>query len=155
MDLEQKRRALDGDPIPSRSDVAARFQDKPLIDAVQSAFRLTKIAGRVDTVDCGEFPCILYGRVNGDEELVAKLEDSKPFAAYDNDIGVMLTWASGDHARGAEPKVSHDRAKPSEISLFAFAFYTAADKAKYGDALDRRIRSRTADLWNALSPDEP
>ena len=67
----------------------------------------------------------------------------------------MLTWASGDHARGEKPKTTADRSKPSEISLFAFAFYSHADKARLGDALDRRIRSRTADLWNTLHPDDP
>lgn len=154
-DLERQRLAVDGPPIAPRSDAPSRFQERLLTDTVQIAFRATKIDGRVDTVDCSEYPCILYGRVNGDEELVAKLEDSKPFAAYDNDIGVMLTWASGDRERGKQPKVTSERSKPSEVCLFAFAFYTSADKAKHGDDLDRRIRSRTADLWNTLHPDDP
>jgi hypothetical protein len=154
-EVDRQRKALDGEPIPPRADAPPRYQERALLHTVQSAFKATSIPGRVDTVDCTEFPCIVFGRVHGDEELVAKLEDSKPFAAYDDDIGVMLTWASGDHARGHKPKQTGERAKPSEISLFAFAWYSDADRAKLGDGIDRRIRARTTDLWNALGPDDP
>lgn len=154
-DLEREKKAMHGEPIPPRaSEPASRFAEKPLLSAVQGAFKSTGIAGRIDTVDCSEFPCIVYGRVNGDEEMVAKLEDAKPLEIYDQDIGVMLTWSSGDQSLGQGTAKTSQRQKPQEISLFAFAFYTAADKAKYGDTLDRRIRSRTADLWNALRPDD-
>lgn len=153
-ELEREKKAMHGEPIAPRTNVAARFGEKPLLSAMQGAFKATGIAGRIDTVDCTEFPCIVFGRVNGDEEMVAKLEDAKPLEVYDQDIGVMLTWSSGDQSLGHGASKTQQRQKPQEVSLFAFAFYTAGDKAQYGDSLDRRIRSRTADLWNALRPDD-
>jgi hypothetical protein len=109
----------------------------------------------VETVDCSEHPCIVFGRLQGDEAMVAELEDSKFFAQYDDDVGVMLTWASGDHEREGDSKPGLEREKPPEVSLFAFAFYSHEDKARHGEALDRRIRTRTAEYWNASRPDEP
>jgi cation diffusion facilitator CzcD-associated flavoprotein CzcO len=149
VDIERRRRELDGDPIPAREDVPPRFRESGLVQTFNRAFQQTKIDGRVESVDCTEHPCILFGRLRGDEELVAKLEDSKPFQSYDEDIGVMLTWASGDRHHGGGAKPGLAREKPPEISLFAFAFYSHEDRERLGEAIDRRVRVRTAEYWNA------
>lgn len=154
VEQEKRRQAKEGKAIEAKNDVAPRFSQRGLVDTFTRAFDLTDIEGRVESVDCIEYPCILFGRLQGDEGAVATLEDSAPFAAYDNDIGVMLTWASGDHAHGEARHAGVDRQKPAEISLFSFAFYSESDREEYGELIDRRIRVRTAEYWNASSPHE-
>lgn len=151
---EKRRQAKEGTPIKARDDVSPRFSQKGLVDTFSEGFSVTDIDGRVESVDCTEYPCILFGRLQGDEGAVAELEDSAPFAVYDNDIGVMLTWASGDHAHGGSPQAVGGRQKPPEVSLFSFAFYSESDRQEYGELIDRRIRVRTAEYWNASSPAE-
>jgi hypothetical protein len=152
-DFERKRGELEGDPIAPRAPGAPRFGESGLVQTFNQAFAASKIEGRVESVDCTEYPCVVFGRLNGDEEMIAKLENTAPFQQYDADVGVMLTWAQGDHEHGAAAQLG-ERAKPAEISLFAFAFYTDEDKAQHGDHINRRIRVRTAEYWNASSHEE-
>ena len=151
---EKRRQAKEGTPIEAKNDVSPRFSQKGLVDTFSRGFSMTEIDGRIESVDCTEYPCILFGRLQGDEGAVAELEDSAPFAVYDNDIGVMLTWASGDHAHGADATTGGQRQKPPEVSLFSFAFYSEEDRQEYGELIDRRIRVRTAEYWNASSHSE-
>jgi hypothetical protein len=147
--LEKRRKELEGEPLAARTDTAPRFQSAGLVQTFERGFALTGLVGKVESVDCTEHPCILFGRLQGDEEGVATLEDSAPFSAYDEDIGVMLTWASADHGHDGAPKAGLRREKPPEISLFAFAYYTHEDREQHGEMIDRRIRARTAEYWNA------
>ncbi len=147
--LEKRRKELEGEPLAPRTNTAPRFQAPGLVKTFDRAFALTKIVGKVESVDCTEHPCILFGRLQGDEEGVAKLEDAEPFSAYDSDVGVMLTWASADHEIEGTTKPGLEREKPPEISLFAFAYYTHEERAQHGEMIDRRIRVRTAEYWNA------
>jgi hypothetical protein len=147
--VERRRKELEGEPIAARTDTPPRFQAPGLVQTFERAFAQTRLVGKVESVDCTEHPCILFGRLRGDEEGVATLEDAEPFAAYDDDVGVMLTWASGDHGHEGGVKPGLQREKPPEISLFAFAYYTHEDREQHGEMIDRRIRVRTAEYWNA------
>jgi hypothetical protein len=146
---ERRRKEAEGEPIAARADTAPRFQPAAMVQTFERAFASTKIVGRVESVDCTEHPCILFGRLQGDEEGVATLEDAEPFSAYDDDVGVMLTWASADHAHEGDRKPGVQRQKPPEISLFAFAYYSHEDRERHGELIDRRIRVRTAEYWNS------
>lgn len=146
---ERRRKELEGEPIAARVDTPARFQAAAMVQTFERAFTATKIVGKVESVDCTEHPCILFGRLQGDEEGVARLEDSEAFAAYDDDLGVMLTWASADLEHGGGTKPGLQREKPPEVSLFAFAYYTRQDREQHGELIDRRIRVRTAEYWNS------
>jgi hypothetical protein len=153
--LVKRREELEGKPIPPRNDVAPRFASTGLVSTFQRGFTQSGVKGQVESVDCSEHPCILFGRLDGDEGEVAKLEDSPAFAVYDDDVGVMLTWASGHggHDDDHHQKPGTGREKPAEVSLFAFAFY-AVDEEAHGEQFDRRIRTRTTEYWNASRPRE-
>jgi hypothetical protein len=130
-------------------EVPSRFSQDALTTTLTHAFKQSKVPGRVETIDCAEYPCILYGRIAGDENNLERVERAKAFSAYDADILTLLSWGATDE-HGAKPA---DEGQPERL-LFALTLYSRQDKAKYGDNLDRRIRVRTAELWNALRPDD-
>ena len=131
------------------ADVPPRFSQDTLTSTLTRAFKQSKVPGRVETIDCGEYPCILYGRIFGDENNLERIERAKAFASYDADILTLLSWGATDE-QGAKPD---DEGQPERL-LFAIALYSRQDKARLGDNLDRRIRVRVTDLWNALRPDD-
>lgn len=147
---EAKQRAfVEGTPVAMPAELPPRFSQDALTSTLARAFKQSKVPGRVETIDCGEYPCILYGRILGDENNLERIERAKAFANYDADILTLLSWGATDE-HGAKPA---DEGQPERL-LFAIALYSRQDKARLGDNLDRRIRVRTADLWNALRPDD-
>lgn len=146
---EARHRAeTDGTPIKPPASVPERFSAASLTAAVNSAFQQTKVPGRIETVDCAEHPCIVYGRIFGEEELLDRLERARALAPYRSDIEVALVWTSTDEALRRAGDDHNERA------LFAIAFYSKQEAATNGFEMDRRIRVRTAELWNALRPDD-
>ena len=116
---------------------------------MEQAFIQTRIPGRVQGIDCAEYPCIVFGRIRGAEDQMEKLEEAKTLAAYEEDIMTVLIWSTTDEAAREDPGAM--TAVRPEQSLFAMALYPREAGAK-ADNLDRRIRSRTADLWNTMNP---
>ncbi|MFO0574356.1 MAG: hypothetical protein U1A78_10170 [Polyangia bacterium] len=147
--VEQQRRELEGTPVPPQSGQPERYSQAALTGAVTLAFQQSRVPGRVETVDCAEFPCIVYGRIFGDEDHVERLERAKALVPYRGDVMTMLLWTATDEALARRP----GEERPERL-LFAFAFYSREQKLRIGDNLDRRIRARTAELWNALRPDD-
>lgn len=142
--LEADRRELLGTPIRREhgdSD-AERFRGPNLSASLRAALTEEDVAGDVEGVDCSEFPCIVFARLEGDEEDVEELERSEALAPYASDVLTLLLWAvSADGDDG-----------PPETALIAMAFYAVEDRAAQGDALDRRIRARVLEVWNTQRP---
>ncbi len=154
-DNEATRTEREGTPIPMRpTPTAPRFASTSMTGALQAAFTSTNIPGSVDGVDCSEYPCIVFGRIRGAEDQMAKLERSKSLAAYEEDILTVLLWSATDQEAKEAAEARHESDDGLEQSLYAVALYPRADKAQLGDNLDRRIRSRTAELWNGMSPSD-
>lgn len=84
--LERERQELVGRPLPSTDDVPsasdARFASSTLSGAFALALQEEEVEGDVEGVDCSEFPCILFARLEGDEEDVEELERSEALSAY-------------------------------------------------------------------------
>lgn len=154
-DDEAMRVDEQGTAIPARSTPSApRFSTASLTGALQAAFSSTKVPGNVDGVDCAEYPCIVFGRIRGAEDQMPKLEHAKSMAAYEDDILTVLLWSGTDEEAKEAAEARHEADEGLEQSLFAIALYPRADKEQLGDNLDRRIRSRTAELWNGMSPSD-
>ena len=139
-------------PVPHPlTPPAPRFIPRALKDSVALAFTQTKVPGTVQGIDCTEYPCILFGRIRGAEDQMEKLEEAGALAAYEKDILTVLLWTATDEA-ALEGPLSFLKERP-EQSLFAMAFYPRSNEPRpAADNLDRRVRSRTADLWNTMSP---
>lgn len=156
--LEMKRRdelrlVREGTPLPQPPEAPApRFTSKAMRDAVALAFTQTKVPGSVQGIDCAEYPCIIFGRIRGAEDQMEKLEEASSLAAYEQDILTVLLWTATDEAAQQGGPLAFLKERP-EQSLFAMAFYPRTTDARpAADNLDRRVRSRTADLWNTMSP---
>lgn len=144
----QQRRQQDGAPIAMPAELPERFSQATLTTAFTQAVRQSKVPARLETVDCAEFPCIVYGRIFGDEEWMERIERAKALNPYDADVMTTLLWTStaAEQLRGSTGS--------RERTLFAVALYSREQLAKQGTNLDKRIRTRTVDLWNILHPDD-
>jgi hypothetical protein len=142
-----------GEPIPMPSNPAPRFGYEALRTAMTAAIATASVrapGSRLEGVDCSEYPCIAFGRLAGTEELLERIEEAPALATYSADIGIELLWMITDESR---PRSATGR--ESEVGLFAMGWYTADDRAQYGDAIDRRVRARATEIWNTIRPDDP
>ena len=148
---DELRVAKEGSPVATDArPTDPRFVPEKIRSAVADAFSQSKVPGRVQGLDCTEWPCIVYGRIRGAEDQMEKLEGAKALAAYEGDIMTVLLWAATDEAAREGP-LPFLPGRP-EQSLFALAFYPRGAERALTDNIDRRLRSRTAELWNTMSP---
>ena len=96
---------------------APRFASTSMSGALQAAFTSTSIPGSVDGVDCSEYPCIVFGRIRGAEDQMAKLEHSKSMAAYEEDILTVLLWSATDEEAKVAAEARHESDEGLEQSL--------------------------------------
>lgn len=135
-----------GTPIPLPDAIAERFSGAAVSHAVREAIGQAGVVGDVESVDCSEFPCIVFGRLAGDEEDIEEIERATALDAYEADVLTLLLWATTVDASAR----THPTAR--ETGLFALAYYDADDRDELGAELDRRIRARVLEVWNAERP---
>ena len=75
---------------------------------------------------------------------------ARALAAYEGDILTVLLWVVTDEAANAAP-LPILPGRP-EQSLFAFAFYPRGLERPIAENVDRRLRTRTAEVWNTMNP---
>lgn len=138
-----------GEPIATPAELAPRFAQAAIETAMTTAIAGARAPGSsLQGMDCSEYPCIAFGRLAGTEETLERIERSRALAAYRHDVQTALLWMSF----GGESEGQSEEDERAEVGLFAMAFYTQEEATRMGDALDRRVRSRTAALWNAIRP---
>ncbi len=141
--LREERREVMGEPVAPPADLEPRFSGSVMSGAVGVAFEQANVPGAVEATDCSEHPCIVFGRLEGDEEEMEEVERTAALSTYDGDVLTLLFWATSVEEPGATP---------AETGLFALAFYSFEDRAARGEELDRRIRARTMEYWNHDRP---
>lgn len=164
--LESDHREMFGEPIAAPSgDRPERYGGSSISSAVQQALADEQVGGAVETVDCSEHPCIIFGRLEGDEEDMEEIERAPSMSQYDDDVLTLLFWATSiDEGRGAgdggedgsgDGGGDAGEAGPGtqpETGLFALSFYSREERAERGEELDRRIRARVMEYWNVERP---
>lgn len=145
--LREERAELMGEPIEAPPSSAPRFSAAAMSSAVGQALVSEKVPGDVEGTDCAEYPCIVFGRLEGDEEDMEEIERSAALSPYADDVLTLLFWATSVEEGAA--------AKVPETGLFALAFYTVDDRQARGERLDRRIRARVMEYWNTDRPGQP
>ena len=143
--LDEERTELMGEPIDSPTSTASRFSGPALNDAVSGALVTEQVPGDVESTDCSEHPCIVFGRLEGDEEDMEEIERSAALSPYRDDVLTLLFWATSVKQR-------RPGARAPETGLFALAFYSVEERIERGDAMDRRIRARVMEYWNTDRP---
>ncbi len=142
----EERSELLGNPIELPGEPEERFTGQSVSTGIQSAMSQASVEGEVEATDCSEHPCIVFGRLEGDEEDMEKIERAEALAPYESDVLSLLFWATS---------VDDPSAPTHETGLFALAFYTDADRQEFGDGMDRRIRARVMEYWNTDKPGRP
>lgn len=146
-DLREEAAELMGEPLPPAANPEPRFTAAALGGSVQQAIDQAGVGGSVEHIDCSEDPCIVFGRLVGDEADMEKIERTAALAPYESDVLTLLFWAT-----------SLDGPDPSgvrETGLFALAYYSLDARAERGTELDRRLRARTVEYWNTDKPGRP
>jgi hypothetical protein len=145
-ELRDEQREVMGEPVEAPTDLEPRFGGAATSGAVQNALAEANVPGAVEGTDCSEHPCIVLGRLEGDEEAMEEVERAASLSVYDGDVLTLLFWATSVEEPGA---------KAAETGLFALAFYSFEDRANRGEELDRRIRARVMEFWNHDRPGQP
>lgn len=139
----EERVELLGRAIVRPPELDVRFEGDTLNGQVGRALDQAGVAGEVEATDCSEHPCIVFGRLEGDEADMEKVERAEVLEPYDADVLTLLFWATS----------SEDPAAPArETGLFALSYYEDADRQEHGEDLERRIRARVMEYWNTDRP---
>lgn len=143
-----------GEPIATPEEVSPRFTQEAIQAALTQAIADARAPGsQLQGMDCSESPCIAFGRLAGTEETLERVERSRALSAYRRDVQTALLWmAFGGETGDTNVQVDEEEAERAEVGFFAMAFYTQNEAARMGESIDRRVRSRTAALWNAIRP---
>jgi hypothetical protein len=143
--IEDAREQQEGMPQGFPADLPPRFRQPALAEAFATALSELGAAGQVTDVDCGEFPCIVYGEVDGSKldtmKLAERLKAGAALSAYrdDADHSAWMRARHKDDATGAE----------IDETRFAIAYYPKALEKERGPDLERRIRHRHETRWRS------
>ena len=86
-----------GEALPFPEDLPPRFSEQGLLKSFQQAFADGAVKGEVSSIDCTEYPCIVYGKVQGDtRDLMKELQKSASFKDYAEDRQAVSGWTRGD-----------------------------------------------------------
>lgn len=140
-ELDREPRASDTDAETEQDLEIRRLQAE--LDDLRSE-RLELLGSPIEATDCAEHPCIVFGRLDGDEEDMEKIERSPSLSPYADDVLTLLFWAAT-----VEEGID---ARAPETGLFALAFCSAEERQARGEELDRRIRARVMEYWNTDRP---
>ena len=120
----------------------ARFEQAALVDSMTAAFAQQGVAGEVTTVDCTEYPCILYGRLQAVEvttepnlDRMLALLESPPLAAYQEDGRQLRAMV---HPPNEEGQAS---------AIFAVSWYPKEDHEAREEEIVDRFRRRFNEMF--------
>ncbi|MFL5322077.1 MAG: hypothetical protein ACJ790_20615 [Myxococcaceae bacterium] len=96
---EKDRAEREGAAIPKPPNLAPRFEQEPMRIAVEKALKEAGFKdATVTSVDCTEYPCVVYGTGMGSREDMQKLDKVPAMDPYDNDNRSGWGWST----RGAD-----------------------------------------------------
>lgn len=123
-------------PIPPRRDLPPRFSTEALGASVQAGLKELGKPAQVTSVDCTEFPCIVYGEGFGGFDEAQALFKASALGAYAGDERRVWGWTR--EAQGEAPA----------RDFFALAFYPSGEGARTAE-LNRRMDARVIQMKDA------
>ncbi len=144
-DEQAQRVEVEGTPVDWPADIPEKFQADALRAQFNAALKEVGYDGEVTEVDCHEYPCIVYGKINDDDgTTLEQLQETQALAGYKDASNSTSAWggvkkrADGDHREAA----------------FGIALYPKEpDEARRGQ-IERRLRIRHQAFWDAVKADE-
>lgn len=126
-----------GVPLERPASLDPRFEADALRDAVTKALAEAGLEGSVTSVDCTEYPCIIYGDSksgSGPEEF-RKLRETSAFSAYAEDSQQGMGWIFGKGPTGGPKR-----------HLFGLAVLPKDDAKAREAELRKRLRFRSQQM---------
>jgi hypothetical protein len=144
-DEQAQRVEVEGTPVDWPADIPEKFRADALRTQLNAALKEVGYDGEVTEVDCHEYPCIVYGKINDDDgTTLEQLQETQAMAGYKNASNNTSAWggvkkrADGDHREAA----------------FGIALYPKEqDEARRGQ-IERRLRIRHQAFWDQVKADE-
>lgn len=133
-----------GEPLPFPKDLDPRFGERALRDAFDKAFAEVGAKGEISSIDCSEFPCIVYGEVDTREHREA-LDQAGAFAPYKADAHSVNAWSTTVKDKSGAPKEKHQ---------FGVAMFPRYEDKAQRDAIGKRLKYRNEQVFEAMRPDD-
>ena len=133
-----------GEPLPFPKALDPRFGEAALRDAFDKAFAEVGAQGEISSIDCSEFPCIVYGEI-GTREHREALEQAGAFAPYKGDAHSVNAWSTTVKDKSGAPKEKHQ---------FGIALYPRPADNTQRDAIGKRLKYRNEQVFEAMRPDD-
>lgn len=136
----------EGEPIPFPPNLPERFGEQALRRSVQAAIEESGLDGEVVSVDCSEFPCVVYADFGvRDEDLADKLMGSAAMAGYEGDGPNISAWG----------RLVHGDEGPEEGMFLGLAFVAGEGlDVEPSPALRKRLDHRNRQAVEAFKPEE-
>ena len=133
-----------GEPLPFPKGIDPRFGEPALRDAFAKAFAEVGAQGEISSIDCSEFPCIVYGEVDTREHREA-LDQAGAFGPYKADAHSVNAWSSTVRDKSGAPKEKHQ---------FGIALYPRPEDKARRDEIGKRLKYRNEQVFEAMRPDD-
>jgi hypothetical protein len=133
-----------GEPLPFPKGIDPRFGENALRDAFDKAFAEIGAKGEITSIDCSEFPCIVYGEVDTAAQREA-LEEAGAFKAYKADAHSVNAWSTTVKDQSGTPKAKHQ---------FGIALFPRNDDKSQREAIGKRLKYRNEQVYEAMRPDD-
>ena len=139
--IEKQRKELEaelGSAPRAPANLDPRFASGALLANVSQALREAGFTGaQVTSIDCSEYPCIVYGDGFNARDDTDKLKKTQALAPYTSDRMSTFGWGSG-----ADKQMPH----------WGLTVVPSDDPTPHADML-KRLRYRAAQMSNATSAD--
>lgn len=130
-----------GEPIQAPSDLDERFDQDVLRANFEAALKAAGFAdAHVTSVDCTEYPCILYGEGMGSREDFSKLASTEDLAPYRGDD--RMAW--GFYSAGTDGGSPKPR--------FGVAYYPEQTSKEAKAAMSKRLDYRFRQMKATFGP---
>ncbi|MFH1810271.1 MAG: FecR domain-containing protein [Pseudomonadota bacterium] len=135
----EMRLSVEGEARPFPDDLNPRYLEPELKRAFHEALARSGIQGEIQAIDCGEYPCVVYGEVHAGPEDGAFDRSLHSFTGalkqnYPEGSNALRVWAAQQKRDG------HDGAQDSTRNLFGIAVMPVDGKGP--DAPDQELARR-------------
>lgn len=148
---QQAQAQQEGEPRAFPNDLPQAYREEGLRQAFEDAMREVGLPGEIRSMDCTEFPCMVYGetRTDGDKDLADKefrkleeaLEKRYPGATHNSTSSV---WSSGQK----DPDGVQRTRSNFGVSVYPKDTVPEAER----DALRKRMRWRSQQYMDTVLP---
>ncbi len=131
---------IDYPPVDAPVGLEARFRERALLEAFRRAASDEAHDVEIASVDCTEYPCIIYGHVRDEEDVLEAFLAAPGFEAYREGAATM-TFSWGD---ARLPEIEEPR------RYFGAVFFPQSDEDQRREKIRGRLRFRSQQMWEAV-----